>query len=346
MEHFAGSSKFLLIELFDQGVVVSSLPSRPNALDGEKTLAVMVQEAAIPLVRSLVQSRVIESTFWEGKIQGAMKEQIKQTKRAKTRTDVTTTALIQELETTVGDLRLEIEGVRSQNVLQCRQLEAQTFDYQSYLKLNEEVNKVQVYILNAFSGDLMVDTLPKDQDHASRVVSIMRIQEQRISDLKGELSLEQQIRLDADEKKAKAQATLSIIGRRNWLARLLNVGVAALLLVTVGSAAQTPSPAPPSTPPPAIAAAPVVPTISSDLRAKFWRAQADNITAQSNAEKAREMLNTAVTALRDACGTKANLAVDGAGEPTCNKIPDPPPAPAKHVAAPPTPTSAKPEAKK
>ena len=67
-------------------------------------------------------------------------------------------------------------------------------------------------------------------------------------------------------------------------------------------------------------AKPATPTVSAELRAKYWRAQAEAITAQHRAEQALATYKAAIQSLATVCGAQP---VDGPdGEPACPAAPD------------------------
>ena len=84
-----------------------------------------------------------------------------------------------------------------------------------------------------------------------------------------------------------------------------------IILAAIAFAADEPKPAPKA----------AVPTISAELRASFWRRQAEAMTAQNTAQKAKEAADAAVAEMRKACGSTANLELDAAtGEPVCKEV--------------------------
>lgn len=79
------------------------------------------------------------------------------------------------------------------------------------------------------------------------------------------------------------------------------------ILVGMAAFAQT---APPKEPP-------QPPQIAAELRARFWRAQAEAIAAATRAKQAQEAAKAAQEDMQKACGDKFALAMDAAGEPSC-----------------------------
>jgi hypothetical protein len=70
-----------------------------------------------------------------------------------------------------------------------------------------------------------------------------------------------------------------------------------------------------------VAAQEVPKAISSELRAKFWRAQAEYISASAQAQKARATLDAAQAEMSKVCGDQQLIAGQD-GEPTCQPKPD------------------------
>ncbi len=61
------------------------------------------------------------------------------------------------------------------------------------------------------------------------------------------------------------------------------------------------------------------PTISAELRAKFWRAQADNESAQSRAKAALATVQAVIAELQKTCGERHQVALGQDGEPACQE---------------------------
>jgi hypothetical protein len=80
----------------------------------------------------------------------------------------------------------------------------------------------------------------------------------------------------------------------------------ALTLLGVAAFAQTPIPNEPKPP-----------QIAAELRARFWRTQAEAIAASARAERAQEAAKAVQDEMRKACGDKFVAALDADGEPTC-----------------------------
>lgn len=64
------------------------------------------------------------------------------------------------------------------------------------------------------------------------------------------------------------------------------------------------------------------PVISAELRAKLWRAVAENASAQATAEKAKQRLDATLAEVKNACG-EFSLISDKDGEPICGPKPEP-----------------------
>jgi len=62
---------------------------------------------------------------------------------------------------------------------------------------------------------------------------------------------------------------------------------------------------------------PKPPQITAEMRAKFWRTQAEAIAATARAERAQEAAKAAQEEMRKACGDGFRVALDGQGEPSC-----------------------------
>lgn len=84
--------------------------------------------------------------------------------------------------------------------------------------------------------------------------------------------------------------------------------IGTILLAVCGMSADAPKP---------------VPQITADQRAKFWRSQAEVISAQSQAERAKAAFEASVEALKKACGDQ-QLSIGQDGEPTCTPKLEPP----------------------
>ena len=83
-----------------------------------------------------------------------------------------------------------------------------------------------------------------------------------------------------------------------------------IILAAIAFAADEPKPAPKA----------AVPTISAELRANFWRRQAESSAANIAAQKAKEAADAAVAEMRKACGT-SSLELDATtGEPVCKAV--------------------------
>jgi hypothetical protein len=66
---------------------------------------------------------------------------------------------------------------------------------------------------------------------------------------------------------------------------------------------------------------PKPPQITAEVRARFWRTQAEAIAAAARAEKAQEAAKAAREEMRKACGEKFVVALDSSGEPACQAKP-------------------------
>jgi hypothetical protein len=62
---------------------------------------------------------------------------------------------------------------------------------------------------------------------------------------------------------------------------------------------------------------PKPPQVTAEMRARFWRTQAESIAAAARAERAQEAAKAAQEELRKACGDKFAVALDAEGEPSC-----------------------------
>lgn len=63
--------------------------------------------------------------------------------------------------------------------------------------------------------------------------------------------------------------------------------------------------------------APKPPQISVEQRARFWRAQAEAMAAAARAKQAQDAVKAAQDEMQKACGDNFVLALDAAGEPSC-----------------------------
>ncbi len=81
----------------------------------------------------------------------------------------------------------------------------------------------------------------------------------------------------------------------------------ALMLLAAAASAQAPRPE----------ANPLPPQITAEMRARFWRTQAEAIAAAARAERAQEASKAAQDEMRKACGEQFIVALDAAGEPSC-----------------------------
>jgi hypothetical protein len=70
------------------------------------------------------------------------------------------------------------------------------------------------------------------------------------------------------------------------------------------------------TPPPAVKP-PTKPQMTSELRARYWRAQAEVLATQLQSDRATATLRQAKQALIDACGPEQQLGSMQDGEPVC-----------------------------
>lgn len=59
------------------------------------------------------------------------------------------------------------------------------------------------------------------------------------------------------------------------------------------------------------------PQIGAEMRARFWRTQAEAMAAAARAKQAQEAVKTAQDEMQKTCGEKFALALDAAGEPSC-----------------------------
>jgi hypothetical protein len=82
-----------------------------------------------------------------------------------------------------------------------------------------------------------------------------------------------------------------------------------ILLVLLGTAAfgQDSLPKEPAKPP----------QIPAEMRAHFWRTQAEAIAAAARAKQAQEAAKSAQDEMQKVCGDKFVVALDAAGEPSC-----------------------------
>ena len=74
---------------------------------------------------------------------------------------------------------------------------------------------------------------------------------------------------------------------------------------------------------PAAKEPPKQPQISAEMRARFWRTQAEAIAAAARAERAQAAARAAQEEMRKACGDKFTVTLDAAGEPSCQPKPGP-----------------------
>ena len=72
---------------------------------------------------------------------------------------------------------------------------------------------------------------------------------------------------------------------------------------------------------PAAKGSPKAPQITAEMRARFWRTQAEAIAAAARAERAQEAAKAAQEAVRKACGDEFVVALDAEGEPSCQAKP-------------------------
>ena len=80
-------------------------------------------------------------------------------------------------------------------------------------------------------------------------------------------------------------------------------------LTLLGAAAFAQAPPPKESPKP--------PQIAAEIRARFWRAQAEDISAAARAKQAQEATKAVQEEMQKECGDKFVLALDAAGEPSC-----------------------------
>jgi hypothetical protein len=66
---------------------------------------------------------------------------------------------------------------------------------------------------------------------------------------------------------------------------------------------------------------PKPPQITAEMRARFWRTQAEAVATAARAERAQDASRAAQEEMRKACGDKFIVALDAAGEPTCQAKP-------------------------
>ena len=59
------------------------------------------------------------------------------------------------------------------------------------------------------------------------------------------------------------------------------------------------------------------PHITAELRARFWRTQAEAIAAAARAKQAQEAAKAAQEEMQKECGDKLIVALDPSGEPSC-----------------------------
>lgn len=62
---------------------------------------------------------------------------------------------------------------------------------------------------------------------------------------------------------------------------------------------------------------PKPPQIAAEMRARFWRAQAEATAAAARARQTQEAAKAVQDELQKACGDQFALALDAAGEPSC-----------------------------
>jgi len=82
-----------------------------------------------------------------------------------------------------------------------------------------------------------------------------------------------------------------------------------IALTLLAGAAFAQAPAPTESPKP--------PQISAEVRAKFWRTQAEAIAAAARAERAQEAAKAVQEEMRKACGERFIVALNAEGEPSC-----------------------------
>jgi hypothetical protein len=68
---------------------------------------------------------------------------------------------------------------------------------------------------------------------------------------------------------------------------------------------------------PALKESPKPPQIAAEVRARFWRAQAEAIAANARAKQAQEAAKAVQEEMQKQCGDQFALAMDAAGEPSC-----------------------------
>jgi hypothetical protein len=59
------------------------------------------------------------------------------------------------------------------------------------------------------------------------------------------------------------------------------------------------------------------PQIPAEMRARFWRTQAEAIAAEARAKQAQEAAKAAQDEMQNVCGDGFALGLDAAGEPAC-----------------------------
>lgn len=91
------------------------------------------------------------------------------------------------------------------------------------------------------------------------------------------------------------------------------IALTLLAAAALAAAAFAQAPAPKESPKP--------PQITAELRARFWRTQAEAIAAAARAERAQEAAKAAQEEMRKACGDKFVVALDADGEPSCQAKP-------------------------
>jgi len=80
-------------------------------------------------------------------------------------------------------------------------------------------------------------------------------------------------------------------------------------LCLLAAAALAQAPAPKETP--------NTPRIPAEMRARFWRTQAEAMAAETRAKQAQEAAKAAQDDMRKACGDGFALSLDTTGEPAC-----------------------------
>lgn len=80
-----------------------------------------------------------------------------------------------------------------------------------------------------------------------------------------------------------------------------------LLLLSGAAFAQTPQHTEPAQPP----------RIPAELRARFWRTQAEAVAAAARAKQAQDAAKAVQEELQKQCGDQFVLALDADGEPSC-----------------------------